>query len=85
MLEAALGDGNKKIEANENHTIVLQRRCVRAARALPAGTTIAREDVEVLRPAPSTAIPAQDVTQVVGRSLTKDLQAGQEISWDALV
>jgi N-acetylneuraminate synthase len=33
-LEYALGDGNKVVEPNEKETVVIQRRCLRAARDL---------------------------------------------------
>ncbi len=81
MLEAALGDGVKKIEANESQTVVLQRRCVRAARDLPSGTVLRRDDIEVLRPAPLDAIPAHDVTTVVGRTTARALVTGEAFSW----
>jgi N-acetylneuraminate synthase len=84
MLEASLGDGQKKIEANEDKTVVLQRRCVRAAHALTAGTILSRENLEVLRPAPLHAIPAHEVELVVGRTLMKDLVVGEELTWDDL-
>lgn len=79
MLEAALGDGRKRIEDNEDQTVVLQRRCVRAARDLSAGTVLTRDDVEVLRPAPRDAIPAHDVHAVVGRTLTRALTLGDAV------
>ena len=82
MLEAALGDGAKKIEGNESQTVVLQRRCVRARRDLSLGTTITRDDVEVLRPAPHDAIPAHQVRDVVGRSTTRPIASGDAIAWD---
>jgi len=81
MLEAALGSGIKEIEANETQTVVLQRRCVRAARNLESGTVLSRADLEVLRPAPLEAIPAHEVESVVGRTLTRDLAAGQDVHW----
>lgn len=84
MLEAALGDGQKKIEDNEAQTIVLQRRCVRARRDLPQGTVLTREDLEVLRPAPLESIPAHDVARVVGRTTQRSLAAGQDITWSDL-
>lgn len=83
-LEAALGDGMKKIEDNENTTVVLQRRCVRAAHALAAGTKLERSDLVVLRPAPREAIPAHEVDRAVGRRLSVNVVAGQEISWSDL-
>jgi sialic acid synthase SpsE len=81
MLEAALGDGVKKVEENEVHTIVVQRRCVRAARALKAGETITREDVEVLRPAPSSAIPAHEVQALIGATVNRPIAIGEDIGW----
>jgi N-acetylneuraminate synthase len=79
LLEAALGDGIKRVEANEVETIIVQRRCVRAARDLPMGTVLQRKDLEVLRPAPRDAVPAHDVHHVVGKTLTRDLVFGQDV------
>ena len=84
MLEAALGDGAKKIEDNEDQTVVLQRRCVRAARDLTAGITLAREDVEVLRPAPQEAIPAHEVASIAGKRLARDVVKGEALTWPDL-
>jgi len=81
MLESALGDGRKKIEDNEQQTVVLQRRCVRAAKDILAGTTLSREDLEVLRPAPRDAIPAHEVTAVVDHTAVRDLVRGEAITW----
>jgi N-acetylneuraminate synthase len=81
LLEASLGDGDKKVEDNEQQTVVLQRRCVRAARHLPAGTIVQRADLEVLRPAPLEAIPAHEVSLVPGQKLLRDLEFGESISW----
>ncbi len=79
LLEAALGTGTKGVEDNERETVVLQRRCVRAARDLPAGTVLSREDLEVLRPAPVEALAAHEVGLAVGRVLTRDLVAGEDV------
>lgn len=84
MLEAALGTGVKQVEPNEQQTVVLQRRCVRAARPLTAGSVITADDIEVLRPAPLDAIPAHEFAAVVGRTLAADLVFGQELHWSDL-
>ena len=81
MLEAAMGDGVKKVEPNEQETVVLQRRCVRAARELPAGQVLTAKDVEVLRPAPRDAIPAHEVGAVTGRTLLRPLAFGDAVTW----
>jgi sialic acid synthase SpsE len=79
LLEAALGTGVKGVEDNERETVVLQRRCVRAARDLPAGTLLERADLEVLRPAPPEALAAHEVGLAVGRTLVRDLVAGEDV------
>ena len=81
MLEAALGTGIKGVEANEQETVVLQRRCVRATRDLPRGTVLVRADLEVLRPAPADAIPAHEVNEALGRVIVRDLVAGEDVKW----
>ena len=55
-LEDALGGGKKRIEPNEKDTVIIQRRCLRAAHDLARGTVLSRSDVEALRPAPPDSI-----------------------------
>lgn len=78
-LEAALGDGRKKVEYNEHQTVILQRRCVRAARNLPPGHVITRADLVILRPAPADAYAAHEIDEVLGRTVTAPLEAGQHV------
>jgi sialic acid synthase SpsE len=84
LLEAAMGTGIKGVEDNERETVVLQRRCVRAARDLPIGTVLIRDDLAVLRPAPVEAVPAHEVGAVVGKVLTRALVAGEDVRWGDL-
>ncbi len=85
LLEASLGNGNKGVEENEQKTVILQRRCVRTARALPAGTVIERSDLVVVRPAPADAVPAHEVEATIGKRLTRNLESGEHLSWVDLV
>ncbi len=78
-LEAALGDGAKRVMENETETVVLQRRAIRAARPLRAGERITEASIVVLRPCPPDAIPPHRMADVVGRTLTRDLDAGEHI------
>lgn len=84
MLESALGDGSKKVESNETQTVVLQRRCVRAAKPLKAGHVLERSDFEVLRPATVGAVPAHEAEKVTGQRINRDLAYGEEIRWTDL-
>jgi len=50
QLERALGSADKQVEENEKETVVIQRRCLRAAYDLKAGEVITREKIDVLLP-----------------------------------
>lgn len=79
-LEAALGTGLKKIEDNEIETVILQRRAVRLVRDLPAGHVLTRDDLTVLRPAPTGAILPYDIVQAIGRRLRLAKTSGQHLT-----
>jgi sialic acid synthase SpsE len=78
-LEAALGDGVKRVEGNEVQTAVLQQRCLRAVRHLPEGHVLTAADLEALRPAPVGAARPYELAQVLGRRLNTPLQAGDAL------
>lgn len=75
-LEAALGIEEKRVMDNERETIVLQRRAVRAARALRSGETVAAKDLIVLRPCPQDALPPWRLSEIVGRRVNRDVPEG---------
>lgn len=79
-LEAALGSTQKFVADNEQETVVLQRRCLRAARPLTNGTVLALEHLVALRPAPIGAVMPFDEEAVVGRRLRRDLALGEHLS-----
>ncbi len=83
-LEFALGSANKRVEANEDQTVVVQRRCLRAACPLKAGTIVTREMIDVLRPAPRDGIFPYDIERLLGKRLTQDLARGDYIKWTML-
>lgn len=80
-LELSLGDKRKIVEDNENQTVILQRRCVRAAVSLKAGDRITRNKLSVLRPAPPEAVMPYDIEKVVGKQLKKNVDRGDAITW----
>jgi len=80
-LENALGSGDKTVAENERETVIIQRRCLRAARDLKAGETITREMIAVLRPATPGAILPSELSQVIGTRLLNDIQIGKELTW----
>jgi sialic acid synthase SpsE len=80
-LEQALGSSQKFVAENECDTVIVQRRCLRAARTLSAGTIIEESMLEALRPAPGDAIVPFDLPRVVGKKLICDVPAGESIKW----
>jgi sialic acid synthase SpsE len=81
QLERALGSADKVVAANEKDTVVVQRRCLRAARTIKAGEVLTREMIDVLRPQQPGAILPNEIDNVIGTRAVKDITAGQEISW----
>ena len=81
QLERALGSADKVVADNEMDTVVVQRRCLRAARAIKAGEVLSREMIDVLRPQQPGAILPNEINRVIGTRAVKDITAGQEISW----
>ena len=80
-LENALGTGLKKVEGNEKETVVVQRRAVRAAKALHAGEILTAENIEVLRPCPVEAVSADQLEAVYGLKARTSLPKGEIIRW----
>jgi len=83
-LENALGSADKIVAGNETETIIIQRRCLRAARDIKGGEIFTREMIDVLRPATSGAIKPDEIQKVVGLRATLDIPFGKEIHWTDL-
>ncbi|MDY7000574.1 MAG: N-acetylneuraminate synthase family protein [Thermodesulfobacteriota bacterium] len=79
-LEAALGSEEKRVMDNELETVVLQRRAVRAARELKKGQAVSEADLTVLRPCPAGALPPYRLSEVLGRNVRRDIEAGDVVS-----
>jgi len=83
-LENALGDGVKRVEDNEQETVILQRRAVYCGKNLAVGHIITNEDLVILRPCPVDGILPVDRRRVVGKCLTRDLNEGEGLKWSDL-
>jgi len=83
-LESALGEAVKRVAGNEQATVVVQRRCLRAAKNLAAGTSLTRESLDVLRPAPRNAIFPYHMEKVLGRRLREAVPFGEALTWAML-
>lgn len=76
-LEAALGSGVKKIEANEEKSAIVQRRALRYASDLRKGEEVRREHLIPLRPAPLGGIEPFRMHEFIGRTLDEDVETDQ--------
>jgi sialic acid synthase SpsE len=83
-LERALGSPNKQVAANEQDTVIVQRRCLRAARDIASGETLSRQMIDVLRPATPGAIMPFDLEAVIGTRAICNIAAGDALRWTML-
>ncbi|MCF7981569.1 MAG: N-acetylneuraminate synthase family protein [Pseudomonadales bacterium] len=80
-LENALGVGIKRVEDNEQETVVLQRRAVCMTTDLPVGSTLLRDHLTVLRPCPKDGLPPYRIDELVGKKLRRDISTGEHLRW----
>jgi N-acetylneuraminate synthase len=83
-LERALGSADKRVGENEQETVIIQRRCLRAGRDINKGEILSREDIAVLRPATPGAIYPYEIGQAIGTQAIVDITAGKELRWTDL-
>ena len=81
--EAALGSSVKRVTDAEADLFRLARRSIVAARDVPAGGELRRDDLAIKRP--GFGIPVDALDQVVGRHVVKDVVADQVLEWDDLI
>ena len=84
-LERALGSGEKFVCKNEEQTVIVQRRCLRAARDIEKGEIFERSMIDVLRPATVGAILPSEITSVIGTCAVTNIPAGKELRWVDLI
>ncbi len=80
-LENALGVGIKQVEGNEQETVVLQRRAIRMATNLAAGSVLSRNHLAVLRPCPKDGLPPYQIDDLIGKQLRRDINLGELLRW----
>ncbi len=81
--EDALGSSVKRVTDAEADLFRLGRRSIVAARDVPAGGELTRDDLAIKRP--GFGIPVDALDQVVGRHVARDVAGDQVLEWDDLV
>lgn len=76
-LEHAFGDGVKRIEKNEEETVILQQRSIYLKREITKGKSLSLEDIEILRPAlPNTFLP-YELKEIIGKKIVNSRSIGE--------
>ena len=78
-LHVALGDGEKRIEKNEEETVIVQRRAIRLKQDIKMGHKISLEDIEFLRPCPVGALQPFEADLILGRQVSRAMSQGEEL------
>jgi sialic acid synthase len=81
-LKVAIGDGVKRVYASEVTPIVKMSKKLVAARDLPTGHAIRREDIAMK--SPGDGIPSFDIDKIIGRVTRQALKADDDISFEIL-
>ena len=84
ILERAFGSSDKYVAENEQETVIVQRRCLRAGRNIQAGEILDRNMIDVLRPATPGGIAPHLLEQVIGTRALVGIPYGKELRWTDL-
>ena len=84
QLEQALGSADKSVADNEQETVIIQRRCLRAARTIEKGEVLTRAMIDVLRPATPGSILPDQIEMVLGTRALETIPFGKELKWTDL-
>lgn len=75
-LEKALGSETKRLYKEEHQTVILQRRCLRAAKDIQKGEKIKSGMIDVLRPCPKTALVPKYKAKILGKAARTAFKKG---------
>ena len=75
-LRNSLGDQNKRVMPNEKETVILQRRAIRANNNIPSGSKLEKNMIICLRPCPIDGLAPFLETKILGRTIKRDIPAG---------
>jgi len=79
LLLAALGNGIKKVEFNEQKTISIQRRSIRANRNIKVGEIINKKDIISLRPITKNGFAPTEINKILNKKVISNIHKGDEI------
>jgi sialic acid synthase SpsE len=81
-VKVAIGDGVKQTYESEKSPIIKMGKKLVAARDLPAGHSIRREDIALK--SPGDGLPPYELTKVIGRVTRQELKEDDNITYEVL-
>jgi len=81
-VKVAIGDGVKQTYDSEKNPIIKMGKKLVAARDLPAGCTIRREDIALK--SPGDGLPPYELDKVIGRVTRRELKEDEDITYEIL-
>ena len=79
-LLVALGDGQKRVEPNEEQSKLVQRRCLRVVKDLKKGHILKNDDFIALRPISKGGFEPFEKDVLLGKELLEDVKAGDHLT-----
>lgn len=84
-LEIALGGFKKKIEKNEEQSVIVQRRCIRANRDIKKNEIIRQEDIINLRPCPKDGLAPYQSKLIIGKKAKYNIVKEEHININSVI
>ena len=81
-VKVAIGNGVKQVHESEKNPIIKMGKKLVAARDLPAGCTIRREDIALK--SPGDGLPPYELDKVIGRVTRQELKEDDDITYEIL-
>ena len=79
-LLAALGDGIKRVETNEEQSKLVQRRCLRVTSNLEKGHILTDNDIIALRPISENSFQPFEKKNLIGKELLAKIKSGEHLT-----
>jgi N-acetylneuraminate synthase len=83
--ESVLGSGVKEVLEVEDELHDIARRAIHATTSIPNGTELSADNIAVLRPGKrKKGLEPKFYDEILGQTVTCDVEEGEGITWDAL-
>ncbi len=77
----ALGKGEKRVEANEKESYLIQRRCLYYKDNFQNGHIVSEDDLIALRPLKQDGIHPYEISDVAGKKLKNNVKEDHYVRW----